>query len=94
MGKSRTYPDGDADVIVTIQYCMTEPGPVSWDQLSFNRDEGWVETEAEFHNMELDSFTCSETTSKEFDDSKNDDEENSQVGSYISYICLELKHFL
>ena len=90
MGKSRTYPDEDADVIVTIQYCVSEPGPVSWDQLSFNRDEGWVERENQFHNMELDSFTCSETTSKEFDDSKSVDVENSQVGWHISYIYLEL----
>ena len=90
MGKSRRYPYEDADVIVTFQYCMSEPGHVSWDQLSFNRGEGWADTEDEFHNMELDSFTCSETTSKVFDNSKSVDVENSQVGWNISYICLEL----
>ena len=89
MVKSRTYPDEDDDVIVTLQCPIRETEHVRWDQLSSNRDEGWVDKEQDFHNMELDSFTCSETTSKEFDDSKSVDHENSQVGNNISYICSE-----
>ena len=101
MVKSRTYPDEDDDVIVTLQCPIRETEHVRWDQLSSNRDEGWVDKEQDFHNMELDSFTCSvhnmeldsftcsETTSKEFDDSKSVDQENSQVGRNISYIRSE-----
>ena len=78
MDNTRAYKDANVDLIETFSY-INKHDPRNWTNLEYNRDEGWSDSNDEFIDMELDSFSGSESGSKKFECPKDIDQEETIV---------------
>ena len=78
MDNNRAYRNANADFVETFS-CINKHDPRNWGNSEYNRDEGWSESNDEFVDMELDSFSGSESGSKRFEFHKAIDQEETTV---------------
>ena len=93
MDNTCAYKHANVDDIETFS-CINKHDPRNWGNLEYNRDEGWSDSNDEFTDMELDSFSGSESVSKKFEFPKDVDEEETRVGKIISFHNTENGKFL
>ena len=93
MDNTCAYKHANVDDIETFS-CINKHDPRNWGNLEYNRDEGWSDSNDEFTDMELDSFSGSESGSKKFEFPKDDDQEETRVGTIISFYNTENEKFL
>ena len=78
MDNTPAYRDANIDFIETFS-SINKNDPRNWGSLEYNRNEGWSDSNDEFVDMELDSFSGSETGSKTFEFPKDIDQEETRV---------------